>query len=129
MHALGDLAPQPPRFHDVRLVYLAQPLRALLRQLEADAHDALDLGFAVDFRVDADPAAVGARLDAARLAEINPARQFAHDHQIEPGDEFGLEAGSLGERLETTAGRRLAKRSNSLRSRRMPSSGRSSNGS
>ena len=72
----------------------------LSRQFAGDADDALDLGFAVDFGVDAAPAAVGHRLDPARLAEIDAARQLAHDHQVEPGDELALQARCVGERLE-----------------------------
>src|SRR5262249_27192149 len=80
--AARDLAPQDARFHDIGLVDLTQATLALSRQLEPGADDALDLGLAVDLRVDAATAAVGHCLDAARLAEINAAGQFAHDHQI-----------------------------------------------
>ena len=45
-------------------------------------------------------AAVRQRLDAARLAEIDAAGQFAHDHQIEPGDELALQARGVGQRVE-----------------------------
>src|SRR5207247_135890 len=91
-HPLGDLAPQPPRFHDIGLVDFADTAAALSRQLAGDAYDALDLSLAVDFRVDAPAASVGQGLDPARRAEIDPAGQLAHDHQIETGDEVALEA-------------------------------------
>src|SRR5438045_6672104 len=73
---------------------------ALPRQIETGADDALDLGLAIDLGVDAAAAAVGQGFDAARLAEVNAAGQFAHDHQIEAGDELALQARLIGQSLE-----------------------------
>ncbi len=100
VHPLGDLAPQPARFHDVGLVDLAEPAPALQREIEAGADDALDLNFGVDLGIDAAAGAVRHPLDAARLAEIDAARQFAHDHQIETGDEIALQGRGVGQRVE-----------------------------
>ncbi len=54
----------------------------------------------IDLGIDAAPGAVGHRLDPARVAEIDAAGQFAHDHQIEAGDQLALQARRVGERLE-----------------------------
>src|SRR5262249_37149640 len=99
-HPLGDLAPQSPRLHHIRLVDLADAAAALSRQLAGDADDALDLGLAIDFGVDAPAAPVGQGLDPARRAEIDPAGQLAYDHQLETGDELTLEARRVGECVE-----------------------------
>ncbi len=97
---VGDLAPQQARLHDIGLVDLAEPLLPLPRQLEGGAADALDLGLGIDLGVDAAAGAVGQRLDAARVAEIDAAGQLAHDQQVEPGDQLALEARRVGQRLE-----------------------------
>ncbi len=97
---LRDLAPQPAQFHDVGLVDLADPAVALSRQIEGGADDAFDLGLGIDFGVDPAPAAVRQCLDPARLAEIDAAGQFPHDHQIEAGNDLTLQAGGVGERIE-----------------------------
>src|SRR5206468_13106805 len=99
-HPLGALAPPPPRFHDISLVDFAATAAAPSRQLAGAAYDALDLSLAVDSRVDAPAASVGQGLDPARRAEIDPAGQLAHDHQIETGDEVALEARRVGKRIE-----------------------------
>ncbi len=100
MNPPRDVAPQDPRFHDVGLVDLAQAVLAFAGQLETGAHDALDLRFGVDFGVDAAPAAVGQGLDAARLAEIDAAGQFAQDHDVETGEEIALQCRGVGQCLE-----------------------------
>ena len=94
------LAPQQPAFHHVGLLDRAQPVAALAREIEGDAGDALDLGRGVDLGVDAAALAIRQRLDAARLAEIDPAGEFADDQDIQSGDQLGLERGRLGERGE-----------------------------
>src|SRR6202022_3766481 len=86
--------------HDIGLVDLADTAAALSRQLAGDADDALDLGLAVDFGVDAPAAPIGHGLDAAGIAEIDPAGQLAYNHQIETGDEVALEARRVGKRIE-----------------------------
>ncbi len=100
MDAARDLAPQNAGLHDIGLVDLAQAMLPLAGEFERGADDALDLGFGVDFGVDAAAGAVGHRLDAARVAEIDAAGQFAHDKQVEAGDQLALQARCVGERLE-----------------------------
>ena len=68
------------------------------RQLEGDARDALDLVCVVDLRIDGALLAVAEIGDGLRLAEINPARQLAHDQDIEALDHFALERRGIGER-------------------------------
>ncbi len=72
-------------------------LLALARRLEPDARDALDLRHAVVHRVEAFASPRALRAAAARLAEVDVAGQLAHDHEVEPGDDVGLERRSGGE--------------------------------
>ena len=59
----------------------------LARKLEAGAHDAFDLGCAIDHRVnrDLDAVVIQPRL---LLTEINAAGQLAHHDEIEPAHQF-----------------------------------------
>ena len=65
-------------------------LRRPRAELERDASDALDLGRAIDHRVDGLVDAVDATL-LLRLTVVDAAGQLAHDDQIEPAHELGLE--------------------------------------
>ena len=58
---------------------------ARARQLRRHAHDALDLGAAVDAQVGR------VRRVAVLLAEVDPAGQLAHEHEVDAGDHLGLE--------------------------------------
>ena len=71
---------------------------ALAREIEGDGGDALDLVSVVDLGVDGALLAVAEIVDGFRLAEINPAGQLAHDHDVEPVDAVALERGGVGER-------------------------------
>jgi hypothetical protein len=62
--------------------------------------DALDLRRGVDLGVEAALGAVRQGLDAARLAEIDAARQLAHDQMSRPCDDLRLQRGGAGERVE-----------------------------
>jgi len=90
MQRLNGLAPEQAGFHDIGLFDRMQLAPALGRELEGDATDALDLRCRIDLRIDAAPGAVGQRFDAARLAEINPTGQLAHDHHVETAHQFRL---------------------------------------
>ena len=52
----------------------------------------------VDLRVDGALFAVLQRHDLLRLAEVHPARQLAHDHDVEAFDQLALQRGGVGER-------------------------------
>ena len=69
----------------------SQPARALARRLEADVRDALDLGLDVAHRVEALVVAGRGLAPTARLAEIDVAGELAHDQDVEPGHDFGLQ--------------------------------------
>ena len=73
-------------------------MAALSCQLEADAADALDLVGLVDLGVDGALLAVAELGNKFRLAEIDAAGQFTHDHEVEPVDHLALERGGVGER-------------------------------
>ena len=80
-------------------------MRSLAREFEADAGDALDLVGVVDLGIDCALLAVAEIGDGFRLAEIDPAGQLAHDHDVEAFDQFALEAGSIRPAPDsTTAG-------------------------
>ena len=67
-----------------------EALAALARGAEAHVQDAADLRLGVMHGVEADAAALLAG-DPARLAEVDVARELAHDHDVEAGDDLGLE--------------------------------------
>jgi hypothetical protein len=56
------------------------------RQLEGELDDPADLAFGVEEGVH-DFAAVGTVALAGRLAEVEPAGQFAHDQHVDAGNE------------------------------------------
>ena len=73
-------------------------LRALARQLEGDAADALDLVGVVDLGVDGALLAVAEIGDGLRLAEIDAAGQLAQDDDVEALDQLALERRGIGQR-------------------------------
>jgi hypothetical protein len=72
-------------------------------QFEGDAGDALDLAGGVDLGVEARfwPSEI---LDAARLAEIDAADQFADEHDVQARDQIALQAGGVGQGFEAIGG-------------------------
>ena len=88
-------------------------LPRLRARLEADARDALDLAArcrASCRSLRRRPRAL--RAPAARLAEVDVAGQLAHDHEVEPGDDLGLERrrrGELRDRGSPAAGSRTGR--------------------
>ena len=79
-HLGDDVPPEPRGVHDVDLVDRGQPPAALGRDLESPACDPLDLGPRVLARVV--PRAV---LADALLAEVEPADELPHDHDVDSG--------------------------------------------
>ena len=94
--AMHDLAPHAACLKHVGLVDARHLLAALARCLERLARDALDLVLAILERVvSALPlGAVGAGtlliVEALALAEVQTARQLAHDHKVDTGNDLGL---------------------------------------
>ncbi|CAI8422948.1 MAG: Uncharacterised protein [Rhodospirillaceae bacterium] len=74
---------------------------ALARKIEGDPGDPADFLGVVDLGVDAPALAVGQVGDAARLAEVDPAGQLAHDHDVEAGYELFLQRRCFGQRVKT----------------------------
>ncbi len=93
-----DLVPQDARPHDVALFRRVHLVAPLAREIEGDLGDALDLVRRVDLRVDRALLAVLERDDLLRLAEIDAARELAHDHDVEPFDELALQRRRIRER-------------------------------
>ena len=87
-----------PVLHDVALLGRVHLVAALAGEVEGDLGDALDLVRRVDLGIDGALLAVLERHDFLRLAEIDAARQLAHDHDVEAFDQLALQASRLGER-------------------------------
>ena len=73
-------------------------LAAVARELEGGPPDALDFIGVIDLSVDRALLAVAEVPDLLRLAEIDAAGQLAHDHDVEPLDDLGLQRRSRRER-------------------------------
>ena len=107
---MHDLAPHAGSLEHVGLVDARHLLAALARSLERLAGDALDLVLAVLERVVGalSLGAVGAGtflvVEALALAEVQTARQFTHDHEVDARDDLGLQRGSAGEGVEDLHG-------------------------
>ena len=83
----------------------------------------------VDLGVDAALGAVGQGLNAARLAEIDAADAFAHDHDVQAAHQFGLQRAAIRPARRTLSrGADWRTRASSLRRRSRPASGRMSKG-
>ena len=95
----GDhLVPQYARLHHVALFGRGDLVAAGRGQLEGDAGDALDLVGVVDLRVDAALLAVAEVGDGLGFAEVDAARQFTDDQDVEPFHHLALERGGIGQR-------------------------------
>src|SRR5216683_1282383 len=84
-HLRGHLAPQPRGLEHVRLVHRGEPPAPLPGHAPGDAHHAPDLLGGVHAQVGG---AVGL---APLLAEVQPAGQLAHHHQVHVLQQLGLE--------------------------------------
>ncbi len=80
--ARDDFAPQNSIFQNVRLVNARQFFPAQLRGLERDMRDALDFRRRINHRVNRAKISAAQILGFFRLAKIHPARQFAHDENV-----------------------------------------------
>ena len=98
MEGRRHLVPQHARQHDVALLRRRHLVAPLAREFEGDAADALDLERVVDLRVDPALLAVAEVEDLLRFAEIDAARQFPQDHDVEPLDQLALQRGGIGQR-------------------------------
>jgi hypothetical protein len=94
------VAPELGAFQHVHLVDRADLPVALARRLEGHAQDAADLALGVMHGVEAEALLLPvdlAQLDAARLAEVDVAGQFAHDQDVQPGHDLRLEGRGVGQ--------------------------------
>ena len=92
------LAPQHAGLQHVGLVDRTDLVPSRPRQFESGARDAANLISGVLFGVEAAALPVGERLDAARLAEIDAAGQFADDDEIDVPQHAGLERRGIRQR-------------------------------
>ena len=98
MQLIDDLVPEHAGLHHVALLHRRDLVAALLRELERDAGDALDLVGVVDLGVDRALLAVAEIGDGLGLAEIDAAGQFPQDDDVEPVHHVALEAGGVRQR-------------------------------
>jgi hypothetical protein len=98
VHLVDHLVPEHAGLHHVALLHRGEMVAALLRQLEADPRDALDLVGVVDLGVDRALLAVAQIGDGLGLAEIDAAGELAQDDDVEPFHHLALEARGFGER-------------------------------
>ena len=106
-----------------------QTVVALLRRLETDARDALNLGDGIDHGIEAGAVTVLVLAEALGLAEVDAADELADDHDVGALDDLALEGGGVDELREDVGGARLAKTPRPARRPRRPCSGRCSAGS
>ena len=91
-----DFAPQFGGFQNVGFADGADFFAAFLSGLEGNVGNTADFTFAVFHGVVAFAFAVFQNADAARFAEINIAGEFAHNQNIQTGNDFGFERGGVG---------------------------------
>ena len=108
VHFGHDVTPQDTGFHDIGLFHRAQLLGPLHRHVERRTRATLNLGFGVALGVDAH-AHVVFHVDATRFAKIDPRRQFAHDHDVEAGNEFFLQARKICQGVKTLGRSQISK--------------------
>ena len=92
------LAPQHAGFEHVGLIDRTNLVPSRPRQLKSGTRDTANLIGRVLFGVETTALPVGERLDAARLAEINAAGQFADDDEIDVPQHAGLERRRIRQR-------------------------------
>src|SRR5262245_48603427 len=91
-------APDHTRFEHVGFVNRADLASARPSQFERSASDTAYLIGGVLFRVEASPLPVRKFLDAARLTEIDSAREFSYDDEVDALEDFSLKRRGAGQR-------------------------------
>ncbi len=96
----GDyLPPETRAFQDVGLVHRSHLAPTQAGKLEGAMGHAFHLVLAVDFCVDSHPLAVLGE-DAARVAEIDPAQQLAHNDQVRAPHQIRLQCRQIHQRIQ-----------------------------
>ena len=96
----NDVAPQLRAFQHVHFVDGTEAFLPSLGGGEGDARDAAHFAFAVTQGVVTLAFASVVLPQAARLAEVDAAGEFAHDQDIQPAHEFGFERGTFNEGVQ-----------------------------
>ena len=99
MDFLHHFAPQDAGFHHVGLLHRADLVAPLARQFKRRTRHPGNLGFGVALRIDPDPL-VSFNKNTARLAKVDARRQFANDHDVQPGHHFPLQRREIGKRVK-----------------------------
>jgi len=94
-HFDDHFTPQLHGVEHIRLVHRAETPVALLRRLETDMGDAADLALRIAHGIETFALAIGQPADAARLAKVDVAGEFADDQDIQSSHNLRLERGSL----------------------------------
>ena len=105
----GDhLTPVARGFQHVGLVHGDELFLAALGKVEGDAGDTLDLILGVAHGV---VGLMAGFVDGARLAEVEAAEQFAHDHQIGAGETLRAQRRALRDGWKGNGGTQIGKAS------------------
>ena len=113
-----DVLPELEGLQHVGFVDAGDALASLAGRLERDVRDPLDLGPGITHRVEgflgAGEMSIGRGAAAAGLAEVDIASQFANDQDVQPGDQLGLEAGSIDQFLVADGGTEVGEQAQTL---------------
>ena len=109
VQSVGDFMPQDAGLHDVALFRRGDFVVALAREFKRHTADALDFVSVIDLRINAALLAIAQIDDFLRLAEVNAARQFAHDHNVEALDNLALQRRSISKGRIANGGAQIGK--------------------
>jgi hypothetical protein len=112
-HLADHVAPELHTFQDIGLVHGNQVFPARPGQLKAHAGDSRNFRFRVDEGVDAHAQAVLVP-DAAGFAEVEVAREFPYDQNVDPGNEVPLQRRGVQQVIESDDGPQVGKKSELL---------------
>ena len=94
-----DLPPEHTGFHHIGLFHGTDLVATAAGEFKRRPRDAGNFGFRVALGVDAN-AFVAFHVDATRFAKVDARGQFAHDHDVQTGNDLFLERREIGQRVK-----------------------------